>query len=40
MKGIIIDGVAASGKTSILKLLQKKIIEENPNISKLFISEH
>lgn len=40
MKGVIIDGVAASGKTSILKLLQKKIIEEKPNISKLFISEH
>lgn len=40
MKGIIIDGVAASGKTSIIKQLQKKIIKEKPNISKLFISEH
>lgn len=40
MKGIIIDGVAASGKTTILKHLHNKINENNPTITKFFVSEH
>ncbi len=34
------DGVASSGKTSILKHLHRKILEQNPSSTKLFISEH
>ena len=40
MKGIIIEGVASSGKTSILKHLHAKISEQFPASTKLFISEH
>lgn len=40
MKGIIIDGVAASGKTSILKNLNKSLVEIRPTMTKFFISEH
>lgn len=40
MKGIILEGVSASGKSTVLKLLQKKILDEKPNSTKLFISEH
>jgi len=40
MKGIIIEGVASSGKTSILKHLHAKISEHFPDSTKLFISEH
>ncbi|MFA6421844.1 MAG: hypothetical protein WCV92_00335 [Candidatus Buchananbacteria bacterium] len=40
MKGIIIDGVASSGKTMIFQLLQKKLVEFKPSTTKLFISEH
>lgn len=34
------DGVASSGKTSILKDLHAKILEQYPTSTKLFISEH
>jgi thymidylate kinase len=40
MKGIIIDGVATSAKTTILKYLHNKIVENNPTIAKFFVSEH
>lgn len=40
MKGIIIDGVAASGKTTILKQIHSEIIEVKPSMTKLFVSEH
>lgn len=40
MKGIIIDGVASSGKTSILRHLHSKISEQYPSSTKFFISEH
>lgn len=40
MKGIIIDGVAASGKSTILKNIHSKIIEVKPSMTKFFISEH
>lgn len=40
MKGIIIDGVSSSGKTSILRHLHSKISEEYPSSTKFFISEH
>lgn len=40
MKGIILEGVSASGKSTILNLIQKRIIEEYPSSTKFFISEH
>lgn len=40
MKGIIIDGVAASGKSSILNYLHKKINRRYPSSTRFFISEH
>lgn len=40
MRGLIIDGVVASGKSTILHILNKKIIEEEPTLSKIFLSEH
>ena len=40
MKGIIIDGVASSGKTSILKHLHAKISEKYPSSTRFFMSEH
>lgn len=40
MKGIIIDGVASSGKTSILKIIHNKLSEQYPSSTKFFISEH
>ena len=40
MRGIILDGVSASGKSSILALVQQRIVKEYPSSTKLFISEH
>jgi hypothetical protein len=40
MKGIILDGVAAAGKSTTLQHLQTKIITEKAGSTKLFISEH
>ncbi len=40
MRGIIIDGVAGSGKSSILNYIQRKIQEKYPSSTKFFISEH
>ena len=40
MKGIIIDGVAGSGKTTILKKVHSRIFKIEPSATKLFISEH
>lgn len=40
MKGIILDGVAAAGKSTTLQHLQTKIIIEKAGSTKLFISEH
>jgi len=40
MQGIIIDGVVASGKSAILRFLDKKITEREPSLSRIFLSEH
>ena len=40
MRGIILEGISASGKSTILNLIQKRILEERPASTKLFISEH
>lgn len=40
MKGIIIDGVAAAGKSVTLQHLQTRIIREKEGSTKFFISEH
>lgn len=40
MKGIIVDGVASAGKTTVLQLLQARLVAEKPGVSKLFLSEH
>ena len=40
MRGIILEGISASGKSSILTLIQQRILQEYPASTKLFISEH
>jgi len=40
MRGVIIDGVAASGKSSIIKYLQQELVKTYPQRSKFFLSEH
>ncbi len=40
MQGVVIDGVAASGKSTIIQHLNHKLIEESPWTSKFFLSEH
>lgn len=40
MKGIILDGVAAAGKSTILQFLQSRITQEKSGSTKIFISEH
>ncbi|MDJ0652113.1 MAG: hypothetical protein QNJ27_03820 [Simkaniaceae bacterium] len=40
MKLLIIEGVVASGKTSVFKNLQALLSEHKPNVSKFFITEH
>lgn len=40
MKGIIIKGISASGKSSVLRHVQKRLQDEMPHSTKLFISEH
>ncbi|MFC1790226.1 hypothetical protein ACFLZP_01940 [Patescibacteria group bacterium] len=40
MKGIIIDGVVASGKSSIIKYIQQELVKLYPQRSKFFLSEH
>lgn len=40
MRGIVLEGVSASGKSTILNLIQKRLLEEYPMSTKLFISEH
>lgn len=40
MKGVIIDGVVASGKSSIIKYLQEELVKTYPQRSKFFLSEH
>lgn len=40
MKGIIIEGISASGKSTILSYVQKRLQAEMPHSTKLFISEH
>lgn len=40
MKGIILEGVSAIGKSTILKGLQEKINDAHPNSTKFYISEH
>lgn len=40
MKGIVIEGVSAIGKSTILQGIQQKVNEAYPNSTKLYISEH
>ena len=40
MKGLIIEGVSSSGKTSILRYLHNTLTREKPANTKLFLSEH
>lgn len=40
MKGIIIEGIVGSGKTSIVKYVRQSLLEEKPNSSVVFLSEH
>ena len=40
MKGIIIDGVSATGKSTILRGIQKSISKAYPDSTRLFLSEH
>ena len=40
MSLIIVDGVSASGKSIALKNIQKNLINNTPNFSKLIITEH
>lgn len=40
MRGVIIEGVTASGKSSLLRLLQRQLFLERPSNTKLFLSEH
>jgi deoxyadenosine/deoxycytidine kinase len=40
MKGIIIEGVIGSGKSSVLRLLHQRLSTDRPNSNKFFISEH
>jgi len=40
MRGIIIDGVAGSGKSSILNYIHSEIHKKYPSSTKFFISEH
>ena len=40
MKLLIIEGVVATGKTSVFKELQAALSEDKANVSKFFITEH
>jgi hypothetical protein len=40
MRGVIIEGVTASGKSSLFRLLQGRLFLERPSNTKLFLSEH
>ena len=40
MRGIIIEGILASGKSSVLRHVHKRLQDEMPHSTKLFISEH
>ena len=40
MKGIIIEGISTSGKSSVLRHVHKRLQDEMPHSTKLFISEH
>jgi thymidylate kinase len=40
MRGLIVEGVTASGKSTLLRLLQRHLADEHPSRTKLFLSEH
>jgi thymidylate kinase len=40
MRGIIVEGVTASGKSTILRSLQQRLAIERPTTTKLILSEH
>jgi hypothetical protein len=40
VRGIIVEGVTASGKSTILRSLQQRLAIERPTTTKLFLSEH
>jgi hypothetical protein len=40
MRGLIIEGVSASGKSTILRTLQEQLAIQRPSCTKLMLSEH
>jgi hypothetical protein len=40
VRGLIIEGVTASGKTTLMKALQRVLLERRPAATKLVLSEH
>jgi thymidylate kinase len=40
MRGLIIEGVSASGKSTILRMLQEQLAIQRPSCTKLMLSEH
>jgi thymidylate kinase len=40
MRGLIIEGVTGAGKTTVLKLVQRRLADERPGCSKLILTEH
>jgi hypothetical protein len=40
MRGCILEGVTASGKSTIFRRIQQKLVEEHPAQTKLLYSEH
>lgn len=40
MRGCIIEGVTASGKSSIFRQIQRNLLDKQPANTKLLLSEH
>jgi hypothetical protein len=40
MKGIVLEGVTASGKTRLLAAVQRQLVAKRPSATKLVLSEH
>src|SRR5262245_48331856 len=40
LKGLIVEGVVASGKTTLIQNIQLALAEKSPASTKVFLSEH
>jgi thymidylate kinase len=40
MRGLIVEGVTGSGKSTVLRLLQEQLVIQRPSCTKLMLSEH